>query len=248
MEQCVLPNWHEWSDEELMQWDNREFAERFVERARTWALDVTDPKKYELRPMSDEEKHEVLVKWNQTHAWLEWWLGVPPPAKQLTMLGNEDFPIKLLLAQQIIDEVKHQRALTKRVVALGGNPRLDIFVPRDADAASQKATFKEDVLDIAAALQCTGEVVLNENMKPESILFRLLDDETANTVLAELAPEEPRHIKIGIDLFTKYAGTPEIRRRLVRVQNDKLTALYGRYLADFSMLGAVRLEPQPVVA
>lgn len=249
MSRLVLPNWHEWSDEELMQWDNREFAERFVERARMWAQDVTDKDKYEIRPMSDEEKHQALVKWNQVHAWLEWWLGVPPPAKQLSMLDNDDFAIKLLLAQQIIDEVKHQRALTKRVKALGGNTRLDMFIPRGADAASQQATFKEDPLDIAASLQCTGEVVLQENMKPEqSVLFRLLDEETANVIINDVAPEEPRHIKIGIDLFTKYASTPEIRRRLIKVQNEKLTALYRRYQDDFSMLGGVRIGEEPVVA
>src|SRR5688572_5325825 len=117
-EQLVLPDYAGMSDDELMKMSNAEFAQKILEKAAMFGTDVMDRSKYRIEKFDDEEKRQRLIQWNQKHAWLEWWLGVAPPSKQLVMLSEDDMPIKILLAQQIVDEVKHQRVFTKRVARL----------------------------------------------------------------------------------------------------------------------------------
>ena len=119
----LLPDYSDLSDDQLMEMSGREFADAVVERSKLWAWDVIDPEKYTITELDPDEMQQVRIKWAERHAWMEWWFGVPVPAKQLVLLPNEDFGIKLLLSQQIIDEVKHQRLLSRRAAALGGVPK-----------------------------------------------------------------------------------------------------------------------------
>ena len=48
--------------------------------------------------------------------------------------------------------------------------------------APEKMVDSESPLEIAAALQCTGEVIVNENTTSRSVLFRVLDEETQKVV------------------------------------------------------------------
>src|SRR5690606_27825666 len=114
-QQTVLPNMRDLSDEELMSYTGAEFTEALIERALIVGRDMFDRRRYSIREFEEEEYRKRLVEWNHRHAWIEWWLGVPPPSKQLIVLPDEDTPIKIRIAQQVIDEVKHQRVFSKRV-------------------------------------------------------------------------------------------------------------------------------------
>ncbi len=245
----VLPDYLGLSDDQLMERSGREFADAVVERSKLWAWDVIDPEKYTITELDPEEMHQVRMKWAERHAWMEWWFGVPVPAKQIVLLPNEDFGIKLLLSQQIIDEVKHQRLLSRRAAALGGSAKIERYVPEPEVVATapEKMIDSDSPLEIAAALQCTGEVIVNENTTYRSVLFRLLDEETKQLFVDEIAPDEIRHIGVGVKIVTKYASTPELRRLVLKIQNRKFRTTYPRYLVDYRRFGAERTAPEPVV-
>lgn len=248
-EQLILPDYASLSDDELMKWSNKEFVDKILEKAAAFGTDVMNRDHYEIEKFDEEERKQRLILWNQKHAWLEWWLGVAPPSKQLVMLGEEDMPIKILLAQQIVDEVKHQRVFTKRVVRLGGDAKLDRFQPDPVTRRMYDTTFFfDDPLDIAASLQCTGEAVLMHHVRPElSITYATLDEDTLEDMANDVAPDEPRHVKNGEDLYKKYANTPERRRRIAQVQDLKLHTLIDHYIVDHELVGAKRIKPMPLV-
>ena len=236
------------SDDELMKMSNKEFVEAMIEKSKLFGTDMFNRDHYRAIPMSKEERRQALIRWNQRHAWLEWWLGVTPPARQIVSLGEEDMPIKILLAQQIVDEVKHQRVFSKRVMKLGGDPKLDRYQPGAIEREMYEMTFLEHPLDIAASLQCTGEGVLLHYAKPEeNIIYQMLDEDTLEDIANDVAPDEPRHVKNGEDLYKKYASTPEIRRRVARVQDRKLETLARHYVEDHAILGFERIAPIPII-
>lgn len=245
----VLPDYLSQSDDQLMKMTGREFADALVERAKLWAWDVQDPEKYEILELDPDKKQQVRSRWAERHAWMEWWFGVPVPAKQIVLLPNEDFGIKLLLSQQIIDEVKHQRLLSRRAAALGGSAKIENYVPEPeiVSNAPEKMTDSDSPLEIAAALQCTGEVIVNENTTARSVLFRLIDEETQQVFVDEIAPDEIRHIGVGVKIVAKYASTPELRRLVLKIQNRKFLSTYQRYLVDYRRFGAERTASEPVV-
>jgi hypothetical protein len=247
----VLPQVAEWSDDELMRPSNREFADLVIDRARAYGRDVVDPEKWRVTPLDGEERRQALIVWNERHAWLEWWLGVPAPARELLALRDEDdMPIKVLLAQQIIDEVKHQRVFSQHARRLGGEARFERYRPPATLVKAYEATIQFDQpLEIAASLQSTGEAALMYVMEePErTLLGRVLDDATAAAVADDVNPDEPRHIKIGHDLMVRYASTCEVRRRILEIQRNKLNALSRHYVEEFALLGAERRAPMPVV-
>ncbi len=248
-EPTVLPDYLSLSDDQLMEMSGREFADAVVERSKLWAWDVIDPEKYTITELDPDEMLQVRIKWAERHAWMEWWFGVPVPAKQLVLLPNEDFGIKLLLSQQIIDEVKHQRLLSRRAAALGGSAKIERYVPEPEIVANapEKMVDSESPLEIAAALQCTGEVIVNENTTSRSVLFRVLDEETQQLFVDEIAPDEIRHIGVGVKIVTKYASTPELRRLVLKIQSRKFLTTYPRYLVDYRRFGIERTAPEPVV-
>ena len=63
----------------------------------------------------------------------------------------------------------------------------------------------------------------------------------------EIAPDEIRHIGVGVKIVTKYASTPELRRLVLKIQNRKFLSTYQRYLVDYRRFGAERTAPEPVV-
>src|SRR5579875_2703437 len=125
----MIPSYDQLSDGELMELTGEAFAQSLVERSRLWAADVVGPDGCELVERTEAERRAGVLRWCQYRAWAEWWNAVPPAAKQLVLLGDDDFDLKVRLGQQIIDEIKHQRAFSRHVHQLGGDARLGRFRP-----------------------------------------------------------------------------------------------------------------------
>lgn len=251
----VLPNYLALSDAELMSWSGEEFADRVIDRAQTFGVDLLSRTNYEITPKQGEAYHQAVVEFCKRHAWMEWWLGVSPPAKQIVLMEHnpEDMALRIRMAQQIIDEVKHQRVFTRWVSELGEDARLESYSPEDYAWELYWATYNFDsALDIAASLQCSGEPVLvlhlAGKLEPkDSVTGGLLPAELRQDMANEVILEEPRHISIGRDIIARDADTPAARRRVLEVQNLKLKAFYKSATSEYATLGAVRTAPAPVL-
>lgn len=251
----VIPDYLSLSDEELMSWSGLEFAERLIERAQTLGADLLARRHYEITPLKGEAYHTQLTEFCKRHAWMEWWLGVTPPSKQIVLLeGNpDDMGLRLRLAQQVIDEVKHQRVFTRWVSELGGDTRLEAYSPEPFAWELYWATYNFDTaLEIAASLQCTGEPILFLHLcgkldPKESISSQLLPEDLRKDMANEVIIEEPRHVQNGRILISKYANTPAARRLALETQNRKMRAWIKTALAEYELFGARRIAPLPVI-
>lgn len=235
-----LPQYAQLGDSELMAFEGKEFAEKLIGRAKTFGQFVLSRSHYDLEEFEPEERKRRLAEWTRGHAWVEWWLGVVPPSKQLLAFPDTEVGLKVLLAQQVIDEVKHQRIFSKRARLLGGNPRFESFEPSETLKGLYDSTVAcEDPLDIAASLQLSGEAVLLGHVDPEnSIVPLIVDEETLDQMVHEIIPEEPRHVHNGQIIVSRWADTPQKRRRCCEIQNRKLHALLEHYRRDHALLGA----------
>jgi hypothetical protein len=248
-----LPKIAELTDAELETMEPEEFAQALLDKAARFGTDIMDKANYTLRPMTPDERLAALREWNRKHAWLEWWLGVPPPSKQIILLPEEDIALRVRLTQQVVDEVKHQRVFSKLAEQLGGNPRFETYVPSETVQAMYRSTFEFDpaddqVLAVAASLQCTGEAVLMHHLKPgQSVTTLTLDEKTIGNMSREVVPDEIRHVKIGADLMARYARTAAQRRRAAQIQDAKLAVLRRHYVEDHALVGAERAAPLPGV-
>lgn len=244
-----LPDVARLADAELEGMTPGAFVRALLDKAAAFGTAIMQREGYTIEELSPETRRERLIEWNRRHAWLEWWLGVAPPARQIVKLPDEDYPLKVRLSQQIIDEVKHQRVFAHRAKALGGYPRLEDFEPPAPVRAMYDSTFDfEDPLDVASSLQCTGEAVLMHHCVPErSIVSAIVDPDTLQTMAEDVMPDEIRHVKNGEDLLKKYCTTAQQRRRAAEVQDIKLRVLARHYVVDHELLGARRVAPVPTV-
>lgn len=244
-----LPRYQELSDAELMAWSGPEFAEKMVDKAKSFGQYILNRANYEMEQFDTEQRRQRLIEWNRRHAWLEWWLGVVPPSKELIVLPDEEIGLKVRIAQQVVDEVKHQRIFSKHARRLGGDPRFETVEPPPTLKEMYRTTVIFDApLDIAASLQVTGEAVLLGHVDPEnSITPLILDDETREEIRAEIVPEEIRHVNNGREIIGKWADTAEKRRRCCQIQDDKLRTLIQHYTVDHALLGAHRKAADPEI-
>lgn len=245
----VLPKLAELSDAELMAWDGKGFAEQLVDKAKLFGQYILNRRHYQLETLEPEQRRQRLAEWNRRHAWLEWWLGVVPPSKELIALPDSEIGLKVRIAQQVVDEVKHQRIFSKHAARLGGNPRFESLEPPAALKGMYDATVVFDApLDIAASLQVTGEAVLLGHVDPaESIVPLIVDEEIREEVRTEIQPEEVRHVHNGREVISRWADTPAKRRRCCQVQDEKLRILVEHYTVDHALLGAHRTAPAPEI-
>jgi hypothetical protein len=248
-----LPKIAELSDAELGAMEPEAFAQALLDKAALFGADIMDKANYTVRAMTPDERLAGLREWNRKHAWLEWWLGVPAPSKQLVLLPESEIALRVRLAQQVVDEVKHQRVFSRLAQQLGGQPRFETYEPSPSAQAMYQATFELDegpdpVLDIAATLQCTGEAVLMHHLKPgQSITSVVLDEATIAGMVTDVVPDEVRHVKIGADLVARFCHTPAQRRRAARIQDTKLAVLVRHYVEDHAIVGAERAAPLPLL-
>ena len=241
------------SDAKLLAMEPEEFTQMLLNKAALFGTDITDKAHYCIRPMAPEVRLAALREWNRRGAWLEWWLGVPPPSKQLVLLPTEEIALRVRLAQQVVDEVKHQRVFSRLAQQFGGNPRFETYEPTPTLQAMYCSTFEfepEDdaILAIAASLQCTGEAVLMHHLKPgQSISSLILDEGTIAGLSREVMPDQVRHVKIGADLLARYARSAPQRRRVAQIQDAKLAVLRQHYVEDHAVIAAERVAPLPEI-
>ncbi|OLO25223.1 hypothetical protein BTR23_25225 [Alkalihalophilus pseudofirmus] len=249
-----LPKYQELSDSELAQWDNVEFAEKLLGRSYSLGEFLLHKDGYKIIDSDEETRRNNLAEYCLRTAWMEYWMGVNPAAKQLVILEKnpENINLSIRLSQQIIDEVDHQRTWCKWVKHFGGNPRIQDFQPAEDQLEMYKATFNfDDPVQIAASNQCTGEAILSYHlggkMNPaDSISFNLLPVDLRDDIAKSVVAQEPRHIAVGRDIIIKYA-TVEQRRDLLNIQVNKMKKWVVRALTDLRLLGAERTGPMPIL-
>jgi hypothetical protein len=248
-----LPKIADLTDAELGAMEPEAFAQALLDKAALFGADIMDKANYTVRSMSAGERLAALRDWNRKHAWLEWWLGVPPPSKQLVLLPDAEIGLRVRLAQQVVDEVKHQRVFSKLAEQLGGTPRFETYRPSASAQAMYRSTFEfepddDPVLAIAASLQCTGEAVLMHHLKPgQSVTSVVLDDTTIAGMTRDIVPDEVRHVRNGAELIARFCRTPAQRRRAAQIQDMKLHVLVRHYVEDHRIVGAERSAPLPAV-
>jgi len=250
-----LPRYHELSDAEIAAWSGEEFADKLLERSYLLGEHLLHRDGYEIVELDEETKRKGLSDYCLRLAWLEYWNGVNPPAKQIVMLEKnaDDVGIHIRLSQQIIDEVKHQRVWSSWVQRYGGNPRIQDYQVDPDVMAMFRATFDfNDPAEIAASLQCTGEAILSYHlggkMDPkDSISYACFPEDLRTNIAKEVIAEEPRHIAVGRDIIAKYSGDVKKRRRLMQIQIDKMKAWLPKAVEDLRLIGANRIAPLPIV-
>ena len=251
-----LPKYQELSDKELMEWSPEEFTERIMKKSEMFAEDFFHKDNWEVVPLDEETKRANLVEFSARLAWREFYNGVHPPSKQIVLLEKnpEDLGIRIRLAQQIIDEVDHQRTWGKWCKRYGGSPRLqDYEVSPEVIRQFQLTNEYDDVAEIAVNLQLTGEVILSYlfgfgTLTPEeSMTYILLPDDLLKDIEKSVVADEPRHIAVGRDIMIKYCGSAEKRRRILELQNIRLENTLKIMGRDLELLGAKRISPLPVI-
>ncbi|MBI4482905.1 MAG: ferritin-like domain-containing protein [Acidobacteria bacterium] len=203
--------------------DSHDFALTIVHKVGKYADDLESAV---FSHVKGKMKPESLIPVFQSLMWKEYFLGVPPPSKQIVLLPDRDLDIKIMLADQITDELRHSRAFSERVKALGGNGSLLEYQPSEEDLQMYRATYDyEDPVEIAASLQIAGEPALN------MILNRLaqIADETTARMIRQIQLDEGRHIKIGQLILQRHATTPEKQRRVEEIVDRKYEALYASH-------------------
>lgn len=245
-EPLVLPTVSAWSDDRLCAHEPRDFAEILYQRALNVAEDLYDPAAYELVAIEPSLYQERLVFYLRRRAWAEWYFGVETPARQLTMLSDNALSLKLRLAYQITDEVRHHRLFTQEVRIRHGETRLDRFpVPSALLQMQGEQLDSRSPSEIAAANQFSGEIVLLVQASTEGNVLRLLLEEDLLTLIADIENDEPAHIALGRDLIIQSAVSSEERRRIANAQERFLRALVTQHAAEIEMLGSRRIRPLP---
>jgi hypothetical protein len=250
-----LPRYHKCSDAEIGEWSNEEFADKLLERSYLLGEKLLHRDGYEIIEMDEETKRKGLADYCLRLAWLEYWNGTNPPAKQMIGLEKDQANIDILLrlSQQIIDEVKHQRVWSKWVQTYGGNPRIQDYKVDPDVLQMYRATFDfNEPEEIAASLQCTGEAILSFHlggkMDPkDSISYRCFPEDLRMDIAKSVIAEEPRHIAVGREIIIRFGGGVEKRRKLMQIQIDKMKAWLPKAVADLELIGARRIAPLPLV-
>ncbi|WP_227935456.1 hypothetical protein [Alkalihalobacillus deserti] len=250
-----LPKYHELSDAELKQWTPEEFTQKIIDKSTQFAEAFYHVSNWEKVNLDEEEKKQNLVKFCSRIGWREFYLGVHPPSKQIVLLESnpEDIGIRIRLAQQIIDEVKHQRIWGKWAKKYGGSSRIqDYEVEPDVLKQFQLTSDYDDPTKIAINLQLTSEVTLPfllgyGTLSPEeNITAQIMPEDLRKGIRKEVVDDEPRHIAVGRDIMIKYCGEDADKRRaLLELHNTRLQNTMILQSNEVNLLGAERTTPFP---
>jgi 1,2-phenylacetyl-CoA epoxidase catalytic subunit len=81
----------------------------------------------------------------------------------------------------------------------------------------------------------------------DSVSYMCFPEDLRIDIAKSIIAEEPRHIAVGREIVIRYGGGVEKRRRLMRIQIDKMKAWLPKAVADLQMIGAQRVTPLPIV-
>ena len=177
------------------------------ERAKQLAQDET--------PLGKED----LIRSLLTNAWREFNMGVLPSARQMVQMGEDHLDLKLLLTKQAAEEYLHSRIFLERAQELGASGNLTDFQPTEEDwELSQINNDWDHPYEIAASLQCTGEVLLVAVLKN---MMKTTDPITVRLIKEQVLIHEGAHIQTGRKILERFAVTEEIQARVRAIREEK---------------------------
>lgn len=216
--------------------DSHEFAIRVITNSDKYA---TRLKELVLDPVQNIDE-EQLVRMFKYHMWTEFMLGVRPPAKQLTLLPNNDVECRLRLAKQISDEYRHSLFFSELLREWGEDSDLNNYSPPQDQYQLFLDTYTFDTpIEIAASLQVTGEVVLITILRRlKNLVAKYKGSDLAEQLDREVIADEGDHVLTGRKILETYATTEESQQRVVEVSELKFESLCSAYQVDF--YGAIK--------
>ncbi|HUO56749.1 MAG TPA: hypothetical protein VMV05_01090 [bacterium] len=243
----VAPSYSRWSDDRLMEGSANDFMKKLYHRAKDIGDDLYDSRGYEFITLEPEAYRENLILYMRRRAWSEWWFGTVSPARQITLLPDSQLDLKLRLARQIRDEMRHYDVFATQLRRFGSEPRIDEFqLPPILIQMQQIQLDMQTAPEIAATNQFAGEIVLSSMTDLETSIFVKLFDEELMNAIRDIENDEPPHIANGRDLILLFCETPVQRRRLADGQERYLKAMMQLHVTEIVKLGCRRVKRLPV--
>jgi hypothetical protein len=241
------PAYSKWDQERLMGLSAIDFSRKLYHRAKNVGDDLYDSNHYEFLEMEPELYRENLINYMRRRAWSEWYFGTVSPARQITLLPDGQMDLKLRIARQIHDEIRHFDVFAAQLRRYGSEPRINEFVLPEILVQMQKVQMEmKTASEIAATNQFAGEVVLSSMTDLKDSIFARLFDEELMSAIRDIETDEPHHIAVGRDLILLYCETFEQRKRLAEAQEKYLQAMMQLHVAEIVKLGCCRVKPLPV--
>lgn len=246
-EQLKEPAYSKWDADKLMRFSPNEFMQKLYHRAKNIGDDLYDDRGYEFITLEPEAYKEALVQYMRRRAWSEWYFGTVAQAREITLLPSDQVNLKLRLARQIQDEMRHYDVFAQQLRRYGAEPKIAEFeLPPILVQMLKVQTDAETAPEIAAANQFAGEIVLSSMTDLETSIFKRLFDEELMNAIYDIEKDEPPHIANGRDLILLECETFEQRRRLATAQEKYLGYMMQLHVTEIVKLGCKRTKLLPV--
>jgi hypothetical protein len=246
-ESLTVPAYSKWDETRLMAFTDNEYMQKLYHRAKDIGDDLYDWNTYEFIEMDPEVYKANLITYMRRRAWSEWYFGTVAQAREITLLPEDQVELRLRLARQIQDEMRHYDVFAQQLRRYGSEPRIHEFELPPILVQMQKVQMDaKSAPEIAAANQFAGEIVLSSMVDlPTSIFKRLFDKELMDAVY-DIEKDEPPHIANGKDLILLACKTFEDRKTLADTQERYLSAMMQLHVTEIVKLGCKRLKTLPV--
>jgi len=245
--QLVEPTYSQWDEAKLMQFSPNEFMQKLYHRAKNIGDDLYDDRGYEFITLELEAYKSALVLYMRRRAWSEWYFGTVAQAREITLLPENQVNLKLRLARQIQDEMRHYDVFAQQLRRYGAEPRISEFELPPILIQMQKVQVEAlTAAEIAAANQFAGEIVLSSMTDLETSIFKRLFDKELMDAIYDIEKDEPPHIANGRDLILLECETFEQRKRLAGAQEKYLGYMMQLHVTEIIKLGCKRIKPLPV--
>ena len=203
--------------------DSKTFAKKMIDEAEALGEWMQEEVLSQWQPLSREQTIQVL----RAQSWREYYLGVPPPARQILTLPDSAVQIKVSLTQQLCEEFLHYQVLADRVEELGGDATLARYEPSESDLEIYRKTFEfTEPWEIAASLQIFGETVLIRTLRR---MAEVVDERSGQILRDEVIIHEGSHVRNGRLVLELYAQTPEIQNRIWEIGKAKIEGISRAY-------------------
>lgn len=241
------PSYSKWDEKRLMESTPNDFMALLYHRAKTIGDDLYDWRGYEFLELAPEVYRENLILYMRRRAWSEWYFGTVAQAREITLLPESETILKLRLARQIQDEMRHYDVFAAQLRRYGSEPRIAEFeLPPILVEMKRIQTEAKTPGEIAAANQFAGEIILSSMTDLETSIFKRLFDKELMDAIEDIERDEPPHIANGRDLILRESGTFEQRQRLAAAQENYLGHMMQLHVTEIVKLGCRRLKPLPV--
>lgn len=138
----IEPAYSKWEIGQLMQWSSNEYMQKLYHRAKNIGNDLYDDRGYEFITLEPEAYKEALVQYMRRRAWSEWYFGTVAQAREITLLPEDQVNLKLRLARQIQDEMRHYDVFAQQLLRFGAEPRISEFELPPSSFKCRKSKWK----------------------------------------------------------------------------------------------------------